>query len=133
MHTDYFNIKGCAFVDTNGNIINSDILIHEGLARHIISTLNKEEQELYNIWINEYLNGTSLLTSPCSFASDFLVMVLGYDKIETSLYKTITTSNINAYNYILDYNVFIVPRYTYDGNKFITYENKSLTLNNGKY
>lgn len=130
MHLEYFNIKGCAFISPKGKIINSDILIHEGLARHIISTLNKEEQELYNIWVNEYLNGSSLLTSPCSFASDFLVMVLGFDKLETSLYKTITTSNIDTYNHTSDYNVFTVPRYTYDGNKFIPVRNfKTLTLN----
>jgi len=63
------------------------------------SKLSKEELRLYKLWLkeNEFNNKKSY--------SDFMFFVLGFDKIQTKLKKTITTTNcephIKFYNYYL--------------------------------
>lgn len=52
-------------------------------------------------------------------ADDFLVQFMNFDKIETSMSKTITTSKLNVnetfYNYLLmDYNIKVLPKIVYN-------------------
>lgn len=130
MILNYYNIynKEGGFIDRNGNLLRLGSLIHEAYARDEISNLSIKEQDLYSKWIDFYYEG-NLITSPLSFASDFLTMVLGYDKIETNLYHVISTSNSNPYerfyNYILmDYSIYLLPKYIYIDNSFVKLDNK---------
>lgn len=97
---------------------------------YISSNLDDDELELYRIWDKkDPYNSTS-----------FLVQVLGWDKIETSIIKSISTSSdkphIRFYNYyLMDWEIGIFKRliYDYDSKKFILAdEKKEFSLSNHK-
>ena len=120
-----------AFIDRNNRVLRLGPLIHEGFARQEIERLNEDDKVLYNKWIESYYKG-NLFTSPYSFASDFLTMVLGYDKIETILYHVISTSSHEPYerfyNYLLmGFTIQRLPKYIYKNGKFVK---QRITLNN---
>ena len=56
-----------------------------------------------------------------SFMQDFAVQSIGFDKIESQLTKTITTTKLNPYEYyfnyiLMDYNIVSLPRIDFNTN-----------------
>ena len=84
----------------------------------------------YTIWddINEYVDlsyatgikkETENYIGRDRFLKDVLVMACNYDSVESTLYRTITTSKFNIYetfyDYILhDYKIYQIPKQVYD-------------------
>lgn len=73
---------------------------------YLSSSLNKEQLELYKKWIeeHEFLNN--------NLWSDFLVYVLGIDKVDTIRRRGITTTSriphVRFYNYyLMDWNIWV--------------------------
>ena len=67
------------------------------------SSLNKEQLELFKMWLKD----SNLVNRTCS---DFLVLLLHFDKVETSKNKIITTTSnkphIRFFNYyIMEWNI----------------------------
>ena len=81
----------------------------------INTSLADDEFKLFLKWYNLYLNDRDTV------CSDFLVQVLGWDKVETIQSKAIYTSNfkknIRFFNYILmNWTIVTIPRLIYDEN-----------------
>ena len=79
------------------------------------SQLDEEEYQLYQLWKSSNCTNITLVT-------DFLTLILGYDKVEKIENNTITTSSfqphIRFYNYyLMDWNITVMPRYQYDSSK----------------
>ena len=69
------------------------------------SKLTKEQLELYKLWLNERLTNYKSYLKLGKECSDFLVYLLGFDKVETVMRRAITTTSptphIRFYNYYL--------------------------------
>ena len=79
------------------------------------SQLDEEEYQLYQLWKSSNCTNITLVT-------DFLTLILGYDKVEKIESNSITTSSfqphIRFYNYyLMDWNITVMPRYQYDSSK----------------
>ena len=103
------------------NIFNRDISYNE----YITSKLSDEELDLYIIW-----NSKNKYNS-----TDFMVRVLGWDKIDSLSSKTIATSSyiphIRFYNYyLMNWNVNHVDKLVYDNkeNDFINFKVDDFSL-----
>ena len=79
------------------------------------SQLNEEEYQLYQLWLSHHKDNNIVV-------SDFLTLVLGFDKVEKVTHNAITTSSyqphIRFYNYyLMDWDITILPKYYYDSDK----------------
>ncbi len=79
------------------------------------SQLDEEEYQLYQLWKSSNSTNITLVT-------DFLTLILGYDKVEKIESNSITTSSfqphIRFYNYyLMDWDITVMPRYQYDSSK----------------
>jgi len=77
------------------------------------STLTKEQLNLFKLWL------TSNQFDYKTCYSDFLVCVLGFEKVENIIKSTISTSNLHPhirfYNYyLMDWNIICLPKITYN-------------------
>lgn len=110
-----------AYVSPNGTIIIVDI-DHEEYAKYLVyktNFLNGEEFKLLKLWINTNRFSEYLF-------SDFMVYVLGYDKIITKGRKSIVTTSSfpyeKYYNYaLLDYviDTQVPKKYDEESNTFV--------------
>lgn len=85
----------------------------EDIDLYISSYLNKEQLDLYKLW--EKLHQFDCKT----FYTDFLVCIIGFEKVENILKKTITTTtnnpHIKFYNYyLMDWNIIHQPKIIYN-------------------
>lgn len=100
----------------------------KGLSRYEITydeydgALSKQDFEIFKIWMSEHYKNNISFYGACS---DFLLHVIGYDKVEVN--RAITTSNnephIRFYNYyLLDHLILHLPKKIYNEElgKFIT-------------
>ncbi len=108
-----------AFISPSGKIfrVKDD---HEAFCEAFLSDLSKDfgndivkHQHLYKMLDAYYKN------SPRKSLSDFMVLVLDFDKVEIRLKNTITTSSrqphIRFYNYyLMDWNISVQNRVIYD-------------------
>lgn len=87
----------------------------------------KEEKEVNDYGLpNVDMDGKLESLKNISFIQDFAVQTMDFDKVESQLRKTITTSKINIYesffNYlIMDFDIINIPKIIYreDENRFI--------------
>lgn len=114
LYDDSLEFGKTAFITPNNKIILTDEK-HEIYAQKYCkgNNLTKEELILYKYWLEQkdYNRG--------KIYSDFLVDVLGFDKILTIMRKTITTTSSNPhvrfYNYyLMDWFIDIRNRYFYN-------------------
>ena len=75
--------------------------------------LTKEQQELFEQWLDRYE------FSKRKLYSDFMVYLLSFDKIETVMRETITTTNSNPHirffnYYLMDWNIIEQPSMKYN-------------------
>lgn len=114
LYDDNLEIGKPAFITPSNKIIFTDEK-HEVFAQKYCNgnILTKEELILYKYWLEQKdLNRRKV-------CSDFLVDVLGFDKILTIMRKTITTTStephIRFYNYyLMDWYIDIRSRYVYN-------------------
>lgn len=104
-----------AFIKPSGEIIFTDD-DHERYALDYCynpSKLTKEQQELFEKWLDLY---------DCykrKLYTDFMVYLLSFDKVETAMRETITTTNpsphIRFFNYyLMDWNIIEKPPMKYN-------------------
>ncbi|MBR2828521.1 MAG: hypothetical protein IKE70_04755 [Bacilli bacterium] len=90
----------------------------EEIEEYSSTKLTKEQLNLYKLWLERYeLNSTYLF-------SDFLVYVLQFDKVETVMRETITTTNPNPHirffnYYLMDWYIIEQPPMKYNKKKEI--------------
>ena len=92
------------------------------------SNLTKKDLELYKIWLKKYSRYHGSASS-----LDFMVLYLGYDKVESIKKNFITTTSkiphVRFFNYyLMDWDVLQLPKSYYDDNEkiFKFKENDSL-------
>lgn len=81
------------------------------------SKLKEEELKQYQLWMNQYQHYFK-----SSSALDYMIFVLGYDKIESILTHTITTTHnlphIRFYNYyLMDWDIQILSKAHFNSKK----------------
>lgn len=108
-HGDHepFAYKYCTGIDVNNPNTSSEPFVN--------SKLTKEQLQLYKLWLKEREHKLRKLQSDV----DFLVLVLGYDKVEALINETITTSSrrphIRYYNYyLMDWVIYETPTLIYN-------------------
>ncbi len=114
-------LDGGAFISPSGRIyrVKND---HEAFCEEFLSNLNEnfgndvvKHQKLHKMLDTYYKE------SPRKSLTDFMVLVLDFDKVEIQLKKTITTSSrqphIRFYNYyLMDWNINIYEKLYYNTN-----------------
>ena len=94
--------------------------------------ISPKEHQLFSLWMNSKDSGHK------EFYADFLVFVLGYDKVESVIQKSITTSSltphVRLYNYyLMDWNVYPCPKLIYnEKDNAFDYSNSTSYLYNSK-
>lgn len=99
-------------LEFNLNINKEDIDIFSS------SSLTKEQLKLFKLWLSNHQFDHK------TFYTDFLVCLLGFEKVENIIKETITTSNqyphIRFYNYyLMDWNIDCYPKIKYNSNNNI--------------
>ena len=112
LYDDTLEFGKTAFITPNDKIIITDVK-HEIFAQDYcegdINKLTKDELILYKYWLEQ------VDFNKARRCSDFLVDVLGFDKIVKNVPKTITTTtshpHVRVYNYYLkDWNIDVRKR-----------------------
>ena len=131
LYDDTLEFGKTAFITPKDEIIITDVK-HEIFAQNYcegdISKLTKEELILYKYWLeqNDF--------NKARRCSDFLVDVLGFDKIVKNVGKTITTTtalpHIRFYNYyLMDWNIDVRKRTIFNEETHIfEFENREASL-----
>lgn len=135
---ELINNKG-AFIKPSGEIIFT-YEDHERYARDYCygtssnsTKLTKEQQELFEQWLDRYE-----FSKKRNFYSDFMVYLLSFDKIETRMRETITTTNssphIRFFNYyLMDWNIFEQPPMKYNSDTgLFEYDKNNCYLGNSE-
>lgn len=87
----------------------------EQIDEYSSSELTQEQLKLYKLWLDKYeFSRRNLL-------SDFMVYLLSFDKVETVMRETITTTNPNPHirffnYYLMDWDIFEQPPMKYNSN-----------------
>ena len=85
----------------------------EEMDEYSSSKLTQEQLKLYKLWLDKYeFSRRNLL-------SDFMVYLLSFDKVETVMRETITTTNPNPHirffnYYLMDWDIFEQPPMKYN-------------------
>ncbi len=122
------------------NYINSVISVNNEIANHFISLdkllvdvrilfdtllklkkidISSIKEPNYNYMMLEDNMNSKLYEALYILVNDYIVQIIGFDKIETSYNKTITTSKNNIYEYffnylLMNYSVYRIPKIYYN-------------------